>query len=364
MTLGGDTIPVVLIGGFLGSGKSTLLGALLRAPGMADTAVIVNEFGEVGIDHALLERGDADDAVVLLESGCICCTLTSSLEDTLETLYYRRERGEIPFFSRVAVETTGLADPGPIAASIAGGLFIGRRYRVAGIVITADALAGADTLTRHDEARRQIAMADRIVLTKIDADDDGQGVTRLRTAIARLNPTADVRAAVFGAIDPDWVIDGPSASVRLPGGGRRREQENEHDHARDHVHGNEHDRGHEHDRDHDHAHDHLDAHGYGSAIAYRHRPLGWAAYAAWVARLQHEAGPHLLRAKGIVRFDDGKVRAIQGVRLLFSPPAEMARPLIEHAAGAIVLIAQGLDREHLQRLADAIDDDPRDTDQA
>ncbi|MEZ5729066.1 MAG: GTP-binding protein [Burkholderiaceae bacterium] len=290
MTLGGESIPVVLIGGFLGSGKSTLLGALLRSPGMADTAVIVNEFGEIGIDHALLERGDADDAVVLLESGCICCTLTSSLEDTLETLYYRRERGEIPRFSRVAVETTGLADPGPVAASIAGGLFVGRRYRLGGIVITADALAGADTLAAHDEARRQIAMADRIVLTKTDVDPDGRGLARLREAIAVLNPTAVTREAAFGAIDPAWVVDGPSSTIR----GRAQAGRHDHDHGSDH------------------GHDHLAAHGYVSALAYRRQPLGWAAYATWVARLQHEAGEHLLRAKGIVRFDDGVVRAIQG----------------------------------------------------
>lgn len=349
MSLGGDSIPVVLIGGFLGSGKSTLLAALLRAPGMADTAVIVNEFGEVGIDHALLERGDGDDSVVLLESGCICCTLTSSLEDTLETLYYRRERGEIPFFSRVAVETTGLADPGPIAASIAGGLFVGRRYRVAGIVTTTDAVAGADTLAAHEEARMQIAMADRIVLTKTDVDPEGHGATRLRAAIESLNPTAEVRAAVFGAIDPGWVIDGPSASIRPT------IAEGRHDHANERHH--DHADGHDHGHDHPHLPGHLEAHGYVSVIGRRHPPLGWAAYAAWVAKLQREAGPHLLRAKGIVRFDDGVVRAIQGVRLLFSPPAELARPLVEDAAGVIVLIAQGLERAQLQRLADAIDDE-------
>ncbi|UCE31849.1 MAG: GTP-binding protein [Burkholderiales bacterium] len=308
-------IPLVILTGFLGSGKSTLLARLLRSPEFADTAVIVNEFGEVGIDHALLARGDEDN-IVLLDSGCICCSLTSSLEDTLETLYYRRERGEIPRFERVMVETTGLADPGPIATALSGGMFVARQFGLGAIVVTVDAVHGTTQLEAHEEARRQVAMADRIVLTKVDIAS-AAACAQAHAAIEALNPFAPVQQARMGETELGTLLV---------------------DHARrlasdQHAHG---------------AHAHT--HDYASVAVRVDAPVDWPRYAAWVARMQREAGDRLLRVKGFLRFDDGQVRLVQGVQLLFTPPAVAARPVPPELLGTVVLIGHRIDAHTLREL--------------
>src|SRR5947199_4425344 len=162
----GARIPVTVVTGFLGSGKTTLISALLRTPEGANTAVVVNVFGEVGIDHALL-RGSSD-ATVLLGNGCLCCAVRSDLEESLRTLFAERARGVAPSFERVIVETSGLADPGPVLQTFASDRALAREFHLQSLVTVVDAVAGDTNLSRAPEARHQAALADRIVRTKTD----------------------------------------------------------------------------------------------------------------------------------------------------------------------------------------------------
>src|SRR5215470_18916408 len=161
-----NSVPVTILTGFLGSGKTTVLNHLLRQPDLADTVVIVNEFGAVGLDHLLIEQAIED--AVLLKNGCICCTVRGDIADTLDTLWRRREAGELPPFRRIAIETTGLADPAPVAHALLAQPGTGYACRLDGIVTTVDALHGSMQLDRQPEAQRQVAMADRVLLTKTD----------------------------------------------------------------------------------------------------------------------------------------------------------------------------------------------------
>src|SRR5258708_10846491 len=168
-----DRVPVLVLTGFLGSGKPTLLNALLRGPALKDAAVIVNEFGEIGIDHLLVETAFED--AVLLKSGCICCTVRGDLVDTLDVLWSRRSRGEIPPFSRVIIETTGLAEPGPILRTLMTDAGLAEHYRLDGIIATVDAVNGETQLDRQPESVQQAAMADRLGMTKGDIADEPPG---------------------------------------------------------------------------------------------------------------------------------------------------------------------------------------------
>src|SRR6476661_3090455 len=164
-------IPVTVNTGFLGAGKTTLLNRLLRDPALADTVVIVNEFGEIGLDHLLVET--ASDGMILLAAGCLCCTVRGDLIATLEDLLRKRDNGRIAPFKRVVIETTGLADPAPILHAILYHPYLSLRYALAGVVTLVDAVNGAATLDGHEEAVKQVAMADRLVLTKTDLAGDG-----------------------------------------------------------------------------------------------------------------------------------------------------------------------------------------------
>ncbi|WP_349358030.1 GTP-binding protein [Stappia sp.] len=321
-------IPLFLLTGFLGSGKSTLLSRLIRHPGFADTAVIVNEFGEVGLDHALVSEGDEGNTV-LLDSGCICCTLTTSLEDTLEELYYKAERGEIPRFSRIVVETTGLADPAPIATALAGGTFVARFVRLAAILTTLDAVHGAAQLADFDEARMQVALADRVIVTKSDiASNDALRATQ--AAVAALNPRAGRLTAVSGAIDPAIVLTAGAAGPGLPAAMPAPACDHEHyGHA------------------HDHASAHPHTHGYVTCAVRLSCPVTWPGYAAFVAHLRTAFGDSLLRVKGLVTFEDGRIHAVQGVRLLFDTPRPVTWPVEAEIADTLVLIARDADRTAL-----------------
>ena len=193
-----NTVPVTILTGFLGSGKTTVLNHLLRQPSLADTVVIVNEFGAVGLDHLLIEQAIED--AVLLKNGCICCTVRGDIADTLDVLWQRRDAGELPPFRRIAIETTGLADPAPVAHALLAEP--GARYacRLDGIVTTVDALHGAMQLERQPEARRQVAMADRILLTKTDLASAGadRGDRGTHRRVERHRPAAPCRRRCRG----------------------------------------------------------------------------------------------------------------------------------------------------------------------
>jgi len=180
-------VPVNLITGFLGSGKTTLLQRLLASPQLGRAAVLVNEFGEIGLDHHLLQR--VDEAMVLLKSGCVCCTIRGDLRDSIRDLYDRRERGMVPQFDRLVIETTGLADPAPIVATLMADPIIRHHFRLGNIVTVVDAKNGRANLRAYEESRKQAAVADRIVISKTDITGAGE-VERLRAALRRLNRTA------------------------------------------------------------------------------------------------------------------------------------------------------------------------------
>ena len=271
-----NTVPVTILTGFLGSGKTTVLNHLLRQPSLADTVVIVNEFGAVGLDHLLIEQAIED--AVLLKNGCICCTVRGDIADTLDVLWQRRDAGELPPFRRIAIETTGLADPAPVAHALLAEP--GARYacRLDGIVTTVDALHGAMQLDRQPEARRQVAMADRILLTKTDLASPAQ-IAETEARIDALNATAPRRHVVAGAVDAALVFDLGPDSARLEQWLRPLDAG-----------------GH-------HGHQHLPfRHGdaIGSVVLRHDRPIAWASLQRWLESVLSLRGDGVLRLKGIV----------------------------------------------------------------
>src|SRR4051812_37226822 len=195
MTAGGATrpqgpaepIPLSVLTGFLGAGKTSLLNRLLRDPALADTAVIINEFGEIGLDHLFVKS--VDDNMVMLQSGCLCCTLRGDLVSALENLLRDLDNGRISF-RRAVLETTGLADPAPVLQTTMAHPYLVMRYRLDGVVTVVDAVNGASTLDENLESVRQVAVADRIVLTKTDlisSVERQQELTRLRQRLGVLN---------------------------------------------------------------------------------------------------------------------------------------------------------------------------------
>src|SRR5262249_6821892 len=201
----GTRLPVVAVTGFLGSGKTTLIRALLHKPEGAGTAVVVNEYGEIGIDHVLLRS--SSDTTVLLGNGCLCCNVRSDLQETLRTLFADRARGAVPSFVRVIIETSGLADPGPVLQTFANDRALGREFHLQALICAVDAVAGETNFERMPEARKQVALADRIVVTMSDLADEG-ATERLVKRIATLNP-APVGVASNGEIEPSFLLDEP-----------------------------------------------------------------------------------------------------------------------------------------------------------
>jgi G3E family GTPase len=316
-----NTVPVTIITGFLGSGKTTLLNRLLKVPSLADTVVIVNEFGAVGLDHLLIEQAIED--AVLLKNGCICCTVSGDIADTLETLWRRREDGSLPPFRRIAIETTGLADPAPVAHALLAAPERTYACRLDGIVTTVDALHGMGQLDRQEEARRQVAMADRILLTKTDLVD-ATAIAAVTERIAALNPRAGLRHAAD--IDPREVFDlgpDPAATELRLAGWLGPEMGDAH-----------------------HGHRHLPfRHGDEiSSVVLRHDPpIAWPALEHWLESVLSLRGDRVLRLKGLVRvagYDRPVV--LQGVHHVLHPPVFLERPLPAATPTRLVLITRGL----------------------
>lgn len=347
-----ERIPVSVITGFLGSGKSTLLNRLLRHPGMAETAVIVNEFGDVGIDHALVATGD--ESTVLLNSGCICCTVRGDLVETLRDLFLKRVRGEVPEFRRAVIETTGLADPAPILHTLMTDALVAARYRLDGVVATVDAVNGWGTLDRQAESVKQAAVADRIVLTKTDLTD-APAAERLSQRLKQLNPAAPIIPVIDGAAEPETLF---GAGLYDPATKTADVQRWLHAeaYADDHAH--------EHDHDHSHC-DH--EHGECAHTAGRHdagiasfcltfdEPFDWDQLATWLDLLAAYRGEHLLRVKGLVNVQGVETPVVlHGVQHLFHPPATIPAWPDADRRSRIVFITRDLPRALIEQTLTAL----------
>ncbi len=331
---GADRIPVTVITGFLGSGKTTLLGKLLPRPDMGETAVIINEFGEIGLDHELIATSDED--MVVLNSGCLCCTVRGDLINTLRDLFLKRVRGEVPAFERLLVETTGLADPAPVLHTLMSDPLVSARYRLDGIVTTIDAVNGNRQLDEHVESVKQAAVADRLLITKPDLVDGGQ-LAALVTRLAGINPASKPRTVAHGDVEPSALF---GAGLFDPSRKTVDVQNWLHDEAYRQEHSGHH-RGHDHHPHDPNRHDDRIA----SFCLTFDTPFDWDRLAMWLDFLAGFRGEDLLRIKGIVNVDglDGPV-AIHGVQHLFHPPAALDGWPSEDRRSRIVFITRDLDR--------------------
>ena len=334
-----DPIAVTVITGFLGAGKTTLLNRILKDPAIKNTAVIINEFGDVAVDHLLVEQ--SSDGVIELSDGCVCCSVRGELMDTIADLIDRAQAGRIAPLERIVIETTGLADPVPVLQSLMGHPAIIAALRLSGVVTVVDAVNGPSTLTQHDEAKRQVAVADRIILTKTDlpqADPE-----TVRSLLLGLNPMASATSVSGDGADTATLLDNglydpatKSADVARWLGDRTGDRDHHHDHGHGHHHHPERIR---------------------SFSLIHEAPIEIGALEIFLDLVRSTQGPKLLRLKGLVRLADDPEcpLVLHAVQTLMHPPARLAEwPAGSARETRLVFIADGMDETYVRRLFAAI----------
>ena len=324
-------IPVTLLTGFLGSGKTTLLNQLLASPEMKDSAVIINELGSAGLDHILATQVDSEhiaDNTVLLSSGCVCCTLKNELADTMRDLFFKRALQAIPQFNRLVIETTGMADPGPILGNLMNEPVIESVFRLDAVVVTIDSEYGLQQLQTHAEARKQAAVADVLLLTKTDLSTPEQ-LSALKEKLIEINPGATQHKIQHGQIEPDYIID---VGLFDPAGKRAEPQRWLRAPLKPSILKNQHDE-------------------ISSFTVTLPSPINWRDLKPVILKLCQSHGEKLLRLKGIIHAADlDNPLAIHAVHFTPYPPTELEGWVEDEPTNRIVIIGKGLDEAAIRKM--------------
>jgi G3E family GTPase len=314
-----DFTPVTLITGFLGSGKTTLLQRLLRDPALSDAAVLINEFGEIGLDHHLLER--IDETMVMLQSGCVCCTIRGELSTAIRDLHSRRERGLLPPFRRLVIESTGLADPFPILSTVRSDPVLRHHFSLGTVITTVDAVNGARTLDAQAESVKQIAVADRLVLTKTDIAAPEAADCLIRR-IRQINPDAPLWRTAENDLDAEVLLSGDSVQRPEPANCPGDTPDPHHRHADD----------------------------IATLALSLDEPVDWTRFGVWLTMLLYRHGDQLLRVKGILNVADAATPvAVHAVQHLVHPPRHLDAWPDGDRRSRLVFIARGLDPALIER---------------